>query len=356
MKGTTMKKSLLFVALTFLSASAFASKARVAALGGSMTKADDVQDAFMNPAKIFGFGDLLTIEYAAADEEGGVFRSNGDTKYGVYFGHRSAGFASLVSNVNTAIPAATLLGEQNPFEIFYGQKGGDMRWAASFIYSNGEDKLANKKANTMGFRVGAATDVWEAYASVGLAGESKNTTTGVDVTAKNDLGLTVGGQYASGDVLYYGAYDSRSGKGSQGTAPETKFTRSQITVGAESKMKGDASHFFYGVRYNMVNTKAGDAKDDASNLPVYAGVEADAATWLVLRGSVSQSVLVNSNKADNGTGTTTKDNTGLTDTAANLGAGFKFGKLWIDTALTAGTNGNLDSSNIGTQASLNYTW
>lgn len=358
MKGITMKKTLLFVALTFLSASAFASKARVTALGGSMTKADDVQDAFMNPAKIFGFGDMLTIEFdtAASDTaEGGVFRSNGDAKYGVYFGHRSTGFARLVGIANAAPFNLGLLTEQNPFEIFYGQKGGDMRWAASFIYSSGEDKDANLKANTMGVRVGAATDVWEAYASIGLSGKSENST--ANTSATNDLGLLVGGQYASGDVLYYGSYDSASGKVTQ-AATDTKGSRNIITLGAESKMKGDASHFFYGVKYQMQNDKAGDQKDDTSKLPVYAGVEADAASWLVLRASVAQSLLVNTRKVDPGTGApATTDHTGLNDTVAAAGAGLKFGKLWIDGTLSAATNGGaLNSTDTMANAALNYTW
>ena len=124
-------------------------------------------------------------------------------------------------------------------------------------------------------------------------------------------------------------------------------------------MKGDASHFFYGVRYVMLNKKVDttpEGKVTQSTLPLYVGVEADAASCLVFRGSVSQSVLVNSNKVEGTAFGAAADTNGLDDTAANLGAGFKFGKLWIDTSLTAGTNGNLDSSNIGSQASLNYTW
>lgn len=353
MKGTTMKKALVIVALTFASASAFASKARVAALGGSMTKTDDVQDTFTNPAKMHGFGDMFTVEFGG-NEEGGIFRSNGDAKWGVYFGHRSTNFANLLTNAGTT--GGALLAEQNPVEVFYGQKGGDMRWGASFVYSNAEDKATNAKTNTMGLRLGAATDVWEAFANIGLAGKA---TIGSPETnrAANDMGVLIGGQYAAGDVLYYGSYDMSGGKA---TLADIKATANVVTVGAETKMKGDASHFFYGLKYVMSETKAETtpaSKIASSKLPLYAGVEADAASWLVLRASLQQSILVNSNKTEAG-GVTTVDNSGLNDTQANLGAGFKFGKLWIDGALAAGTTGNLDAGagNFMTTTSLNYTW
>ncbi len=352
MKGITMKKTLLFVALTLLSASAFASKARVAVVGVSNSKADDVQDVFVNPAKMFGFSDMLTIEYGAAgNEEGGIFRSHGDAKYGVYLGHKSPGFARLTTIANTA--GLGLLTEQNPFELFYGQKNGDMRYAASLVYSNAENKTNNRKTSTTGIRLGAATDVWEAYLGLGLMGEAKNSGTPA-TSAKNDMSVLVGGQYAVSDLLYYGSVDQSSGKINNGTT-DTKLTYSLITVGVESKTKGDASHFFYGLKYNMLSTKAAstpEEKTTTSNLPLYAGIEADAATWLVLRGSVQQSVLINNNKVE---GATPSETSGLNDTTAALGAGFKFGKMFIDTSLAAG-GGTMSSVDFGTQASLNYTW
>lgn len=359
-----MKKILLLVALTAMSVTANASKARQAALGGARTVTRDVQDTFTNPANMFAFGDQLSIEFdtAAADSaEGGIFRSNGDTKYGIYYGHRSPGFAEVISAANNptgTLNTGTFLTEQNPIELFYGSKAGDMKWGASFIYSAAEDKsptASGKKTNTMGIRAGAVTDVWEAYINFGLAANADSAAGAAKI--KQDLGLVLGGQYAAGEVLYYGMYDTRSGKLT--TTSDVKASKNTITLGAESKLKGDTAHFFYGAKYVTVTSKPDDttgAKVETSDLPLYAGVEAEAASWLVLRASLSQSFLINSSKTSSNAGTTA-ENTGFNDTTAALGAGLKFGKLMVDGTLQAGNTGNLDTAaGMIANASLNYTF
>lgn len=95
---------------------------------------------------------------------------------------------------------------------------------------------------------------------------------------------------------------------------------------------------------------------------MYAGVEADAASWLTLRASLSQSVLIGTNKVNDAvTNVSTRDESGMADTTAALGAGLKWGKATVDGSLRAGTNGNFglgDSGSTGfmTQVSLNYNF
>lgn len=364
-----MKKILLLVALTAMSVTANASKARKAALGGAMTVMDDEQDALYNPATMFAFGDQFHVEFAGAtattagtgttglsdfNTEGSIFRSNGDSKYGIYFGNRSTNFRTLVNaGRNSAIP---LMGEENPFELFYGQKGGDMKWAASFAYSNAESKVNNQKSSTMGIRGGVSTDIWEAYLNFGLAGKSESGNATSD-KVQNDSSIVLGGQYAVGDTLYYGDYNTSAGKATQSNV-DVKLNNTVITVGAESKVKADTAHFFYGVKYLSTTLKVGDnAKTETSKLPVYVGVEADAATWLVLRASLSQSVLLNSAKVVDGTSTTTSELQGTNDTVAAFGTGLKFGKLMVDGTLAAGTSGNIDTAaGMIANAALTYSW
>lgn len=363
-----MKKILLLVALTAMSVTANASKARKAALGGAMTVMDDEQDTLTNPATMFAFGDQFHVEFFGAtattagtiatgdnNTEGSVFRSNGDAKYGIYFGNRSTNFNSLVNAGRNA--GLVLMSEENPIEFSYGQKGGDMKWAASLIYSAAENKLSSAKTSTMGLRAGAVADVWEAYINFGLAGKAEVGNAAGD-KVQNDSSILVGGQYAAGDVLYFGSFDTSSGKATISNT-DTKVSNQIITLGAETKMKGDTAHFFYGVKYMTTTQKTGDnGKDETSKLPLYAGLEADAASWLTLRASLSQSLLVNSRKVVNTASTTTTDMVGTNDTVAALGAGFKFGKVAIDGTMAAGTSGAIDTSagNFMTNAALTYTW
>lgn len=356
-----MKKAIVFAAAALMATPAFASKARQAALGGAVTTSDDVQEIFNNPAKMFNFGDLLTVEYGA-NAEGGFFRSSGDTKYGVYFGNRSTTFNGAVATANGMLAAASasLLNEQNPLEIFYGSKGGDMAWAMSFKYSAGENKTTKAKSESMGLRAGVGTDAYEAYAVVGLSGSSKQELATTNAEIKNEPTIRVGGEYFMGDSTVYADVLTGGAKITNTTpAMDAKATNTEYTVGVESKIKGEGSHFFYGVALKSTETKVGDNKKDTTmKLPVYAGVEADAASWLVVRGFVKQSVLLNSVKNVDTAGATTGETTGTNDTTAGFGAGLKFGKLTVDGTLS--TDGNLitaggaTASSVLADVSMNY--
>lgn len=361
-----MTKALVLAAVTMMSTSAFASKARMTALNNAVTVSDDVQEVFRNPAEMFGFGDLLTIEYAAApDAEGGFFRSSGDTKYGVYFGNRSATFRDLVNAYNAptppaAVPATLLLQEQNPFEVFYGSKMGDSAWALSFKYSNGQDKDLKAKVNTMGLRAGYNTDAFEVYAGLGLAGKSELENT---ATITSDMSIRIGGEYFMGDSIAFADVQTSGGKlAITGLNDDGKATRMQWTLGYETKVRSEVAHFFYGAKLTSTELKttppgpgANTAKTTSMALPLYAGVEADATSWLSLRGFVQQSVLINTTKTEPGGGAAaTTDHDGLDDTATGLGASLKFGKLSIDGTLSANNSGTLNTDNLLATTSLNY--
>lgn len=345
-----MKKAIVFAALTMMSASAFASKARQAALNNAVSTNDDIQEAFINPAKIFNVGDLLTVEFGT-QAEGGFIRSSGDTKYGIYFGNRSPAFKTLIDAANAAPFNAGLLQEQNPLEVFYGMGTAGNAWALSFKYASAEDKIApTRKVNVMALRGGYNTEAFEVYANLGLAGKSEKDTVG---TAQNDMTVRVGGEYFLGDSTIFADVTTGSGKVTPTGGNDTKISKMDYTLGVESKIKGDQAHVFYGAKVVSTETKTGDnGKETSMKLPVYAGLEADAASWLVLRGFVQQSVLLNSAKTVGATGTTTAENSGMDDASAGFGAGVKFGKLMVDGSL--GTTGTLNTGSLLANMSLNY--
>lgn len=376
-----MKKVLLIAAVTMASASAFASVARVGALGavnggalpttggltltgvsnlGATTAADDIQDVFVNPGKMHSFGDAFTVEFmGGTSTQGGVFRGNGDSKMGVYFNKKSSLMPALQQGLNGLGGSTTALGEQNAFELFYGMKSG-MKWGASLTYMDAKDQDAvganGSKATAMGARFGAVTDMWEAYLGLGLSGKTE-LANGSSSTA--DMAIRAGGQYNMGNMNVHLDFQTGGGKTTVGTT-DTKASSQLITLGTESKVKGEGSHFFYGVRYVSFNQKVGEGSATASKLPVYAGIEFDAASWLVLRASMSQSMLVNSTKiTTNATpSVTTQDHSNLADTAAGFGLGMKWGKALFDGAITAVDGGSfgLDGARFIGTTSLTYNF
>jgi len=94
-----MKNVLLITGLAVLSTSAFASKARLEALGtGAKFYIADSRSAFLNPADLNGAKNLLVTEWGTANAadtvgapraEGGFFREMGTFTYGLYLGNNT---------------------------------------------------------------------------------------------------------------------------------------------------------------------------------------------------------------------------------------------------------------------------
>lgn len=367
-----MKKALLIAAALCMTAPAFASKARKAALGTCRTCADDVQDVWTNAAKMFGFGDMITVEFGLttglaapsntfgnlfenqAMAEGGIFRSMGDSKWGFYVGHKSTVNALLQTR-----SGFTMTGIEDltaPWAFFYGAKAGDMAWAANLSYYAG--KSDPKESSGMGIRLGAKASSWEAYFNMGLSAKAVQSAT---EEYKGNSSMQLGGQMSSGEMVYYADFTTATGtRTNSGT--DTKATLTGYSLGAENKMKSDAANVFYGIKY-MSN----ELKDDAAaansttvtGLPIYIGIEADATSWLTLRGSVSKPVLVDDLKII--TAGTESKTTGASDPTVTLGAAFKWNKLTVDwvvarNAAAASGTGILGTDGFGTNASLTYNF
>lgn len=352
-----MKTALVLLAATLLSAPAFASKARVTALGGS-SQVTDVQDIFEKPSYLGKFGEFATIEMGdstiggAVDAEGGFVKNHGDAKLGFYLGRKSA-------YTNGYRAALGMLGQENPFEVLYGWKNGDMNLGASFSYSNSDKKAAKTKQSAMGIRVGAYTDMWDASLIMGLGSSAEdNSTAGSEKKATGTSGMAINAGYNINENLYgtfVYATDGFKYEVAGVEAAAQDFSR--MNLGLSSGWKKDGVHFFYGANYNTDTTtykkttpSTNDGKKDVTTtLPVHFGMEADANTWLTLRSSLSQNVFLSSVKAMDGDADTVANNT-----TAALGAGLKFGKLTVDGSMSAGTTGTLTLDNVLTNASLTY--
>jgi hypothetical protein len=320
-----MKTALLFLAAALMAApTAMASKARTAALSESAW-VGDVQDIFANPAFLMEYGEFMTIETGAG--EAGFSKNYGEAKLGFYLGRQSADTAAFRAG-------AGVLGQENPFEVFYAAKAGDMTWGASFTHSSTERKSTKDKQSTMGMRVGAFNDMWDIGLNMGLGSTAEdNATVGAEKKYKGTSGMTISAGYNVSESLY--AHISNYASGFQLDVGGQKAAEQEMTgttIGVASGWKKDGVEFFYGADYEMAtnNNKFANTKTETTNLPVHFGIEAEAASWLTLRASASQTVLMSSSKTTGGEADSNADNT-----TAALGAGLKFGKLTIDGAMSA---------------------
>ncbi len=355
-----MKKILVAAALTMAAApAAMASKARVEALANSRHVLD-FQTAFDRPYQFMALSEQATIEWggtgnATPHAEGGFVKRHGDdSAFGAYFGRRSADFSGAIDTANAQIEALAagnglLLKEQNGLNLFYASKMGDWTWGVTAKYSNGKNDAIEAKASSMGVAVAASNGTWDFELVQGFTGKSEfdNGVVDAEVESKGLTNVTVG-YHMSPEMEVYGNVKMSKVEGDiNGTAAEVETTSYKLGM-VNTLVKSEEGNFFYGVE--VASTKV---KDDSESLllPVYMGVEHNAASWLVLRASVAQNVILNETKDD-----ASGDKTDLDSTRMAAGAGIKFGKSMIDATFSDTVGGKIDSDNFFSQVAYTYTF
>jgi hypothetical protein len=408
-----MKKLLLIAALASLSNPAFASKARVTALGNADHLVDP-QTAFDNPAHLTLMGDYVTFEagpsnattnvtpgtttwadysnglYANPNAEGGFTRSAGDAKWGAYLGRKSP-FTDAYRR------AFGFKQQDNPIELQYAMKGA-VGWGVALNYSTSDKKSSTaasqtdvaQKQTAAGIRLGAVADMWEAFAVVGLVSTAEGTigtqvlrgdgnangvidlgdyatnagdftAVGADSTAKykGTTGFKVGGAYKMENLHAYLKYyqDGFKYEGASTTFNNLEVTQSQADLGVIDHNKLDGGQWFYGAAVQMYTAKqaftAAEVKTTATYLPFLVGVEYDAASWLTLRASAIQNVLLGSTKTE-ATGLSGDADTIANNTKVAAGLGLRLGKWAADGSWAAQTTGAVNTTNFLTNVGLTY--
>ncbi len=339
-----MKKHIAIAAgLAVLSTSAFATKARMNALGQGDDRGSfyiqDSRNVFRNASDVNDMTNYVVTEWGQANNaadsdvaphaEGGFFRSAGQFNYGVYLG-------SDIDAQNAAKTAAAVQNQDNNIDLFFG---GDMgvKWGVAFGYSSSENETgAIKKENdTMSLGLGVEKGAIEGYVNLGLKDESKG---GAAVADKweADTGMNVGLSYDWMDYTFFADYD-KTGYEQTIAAVKTEQEDTKLTVGVGHNHEVSAtSRLFTNISYTSTESESkggtvSKSKDTA--LPLTIGFEADATSWLALRGSVSQNVIIGSNKNTAGKKSTIGDSTNVA-----AGATLNFGKLKVDGVI--GTSGN----------------
>lgn len=372
-------KQLIIIAIALASTNAFATRARVTALGNSPHLVD-TQTVYSNPADMMVMGDYVTFESGTtaggaegANTEGMITRSMGDAKMGLSLGHQSKN-ASTWGLRNTNLSTVTgIKGQQNPVELSYGMKSGDMSWAGTLVYSNYKDKTTtDEKESSMGLRAGLRMGALDAKLGLGLGNEYSHNTNG---KYKGTMGVTLGAGYMM-DTMYFSGTVTMAGFKTETTAGvETgKFDNQEIMLSVVNshKKEGSLEGLFYGVGITQVSAKwsltSNEAKQTNMSLPLWIGMETEANSWLTLRGSVAQDVMISDKKTEvTGTvpggvqaalGGARELSPGGNTTTVAVGAGLKFNKVTLDgtfSQLTGGTaNQSLDGTNLLAKVGMTY--
>lgn len=372
-----MMKSVLVAALMTASTVAVASNARLADLQGSLTSAADIQEGFLEPAKMWSVGDAFLVEYGSGyapvantpRAQGVLVRTMGDAKLGVWFGRQSQAVLDFAGGavIGTAMTQANTLYLDNPFTVGYAKKGDNLTWGAGLFYANSQDKKGNDqfKKNAMGLNLSAVGSNWSAAFNMGLG--AKIEALGADTAGANQEALTMknnmrlAGQYDMDDMSVAASYQTVGGKHTPaaGGADDWDIEGTALALAVESKVKTDNAHFFYGAGINMDSAKnkvAPETKVDLSYMPLWLGVEADAASWLTIRSAYKQNFsFFDTSKQSNTTGDI-DSKSGASANTVTAGAAFKFNKTTLDFNWAVATSGALSTAGFGTNAALTYNF
>ena len=366
-----MKKQLtVALGLAVLATPAFASKARLQALGESVDGSfyvNDLRNVFLNAANVNNHKDTVTFEWGTTGSlldgigptsspraEGGFFKSAGNINYGVYLGSESNTSNYFRSEADVQME------EENNIDVFVGGDAG-VKWGANLTYSkSAEDETIDDATQTaLRTRLGVISGDVEAFANISLSNKAEDAN-GDELKGK--LGYQVGAIYnLDNNYRLFAEYRSNTAEVDHRTAAndgDLKATQLQVGAGHTSKLN-DKANLFTKVQYQMNKAEndtalKGDFSDptctlatsvsceeySASFIPVVVGLEYDAASWLVLRGSVAQTIWGTQEDAD--------DKKGFAEsTVVNAGASLKFGDLVVD--------GVIGNSNAGAAATANDT-
>jgi len=374
-----MKKQIVIATgLAVLSTSAYATKARMDALGQDSDQGSfyiqDTRNIFRNAAHVNTFKNYVATEWGTSNNdddsttaphaEGGFFREMGSFAYGVYFGNEaganndrrdggSLGYAGAVT-----VGAGNFVYHDNALDLFFG---GDMgvQWGARLHYaSNNNEVSGSPKAeqSALGLGLGIVMGDLEASANLGLSDESKE---GAAAGAKFDnTGMDVNLSYGLGDMTVFAGYDADTIKYVSGTgAAEVKSERTTLEAGvAKTHEVSSTARVTAALSYKNVKSTdtpaTGTATEVTTNqLPLWLTYEAEANSWLTLRGSVGQAVIVNTEETKTAT---TDKKTQPNQTAVNAGATLSFGKLKVDGSIGTTTAGRLNLDTVMTRVGVHY--
>jgi hypothetical protein len=314
----------LILALTVLSNLAHASRARLEALGEGKDGSyylNDARNMFLNPASITQHKKKLLLELGLADAGGGIdtpvdrraqggyIDSLGDLTYAVYLNNVSNASVSTFTPVPTGAIELALAGE------------GLANWGVSLV--RGYGPTGANTVDTWGTRFGVSKDALSVFGTLGLYGRSIDS--GVETRTK--LNLDLGATYRLGDFTLLGNYQGGSLKDDSvksqayglGAGYQKQITQSVLVLGRVEARK-----------FKLENS--GPFNQNSWNLPVVVGAEAQALSWLVVRGSISHSLMGQIDQAN---------------TSVAAGVGLTFGDVTVD-GLVATNNSTAVAQNLGT--------
>jgi hypothetical protein len=357
-------KHLFMLVIVCSFSTAFATKARQKALANSFHLSAGTQTVYTSPYHLMSLDNFVALEAGLTTStsvdngaEGSILMNvNSDAKLFLSVGHLDESVQSQRKFVNGIVGVTGYKAQQNPAEIIYSWKDGSTVWGFGTYYSNFNNKAAKEKESSAGLRLAASYGDFKWKANLGLVNKAVNT---AGDELNGDTYFNLGLRYNQ-NTLRYGL-DVTTWAVSQtlnaGVSSNLSHSYQDINLRVVDVRKTEAGEFFMGAGLQQVTVKdkLADKKFNRTTLPLVLGAETKANDWLVLRGSVTQSVLISQSKNEVGyTSASLTGANGVVDaefsaeannTAVAAGVGIMMNKVQFDATLT-GLTGSAATQNI----------
>jgi hypothetical protein len=359
----------LVLALSVVSAPAFASRARLESLGEGKNGSyyiDDSRNIFLNPAQIVHYKKKLFLETGVEPAgqdvavtgnraQGGFTNTFGDFTYGVYMNQTSERTLATVAGANALGLPATFISPDSTVEAFFAGEAG-VNWGISVFYAGNDIKTAavEKTFSQLGARLGIDMNALQIFTTVGITSKS-NINDGAlnNNELKAKVGIDGGVTYKMNDMTVFGKFTMIGADVNTVTPTELRASSYGVGAGWKHEMTKSTNTFVRTeidvAKSGVANVAGGETK--SYNLPVVVGAESQALSWLAIRGSVAESILGASytvNTRNSLAGTTT----------VSLGLGLTFGDVQIDglVATTGASNTANGIAGFGTAPQTDTTF
>jgi hypothetical protein len=269
--------------------------------------------------------------------------------------------------------SATYKVPQSMLSAVYGHTSGDDYYAFGIFASNENDKLNSTTESSNGIIAGMRmANGFGVYANLGLTNEVK-AAGGLkfDGAGYSRLSLryktTESALNLAFDIYNWTTKSSTSGTENHSFATQimkASILKSWTSETGEIFMGGQLSST--AVDCKVTGSVACTTKFTRTNLPVWVGVEANANDWMVLRGSITQSVLYDTSKDEIGlpttagisgaTGAASEFGSAPNNTVVAAGTGFKFKGARLDATLSSATSQSINTTALLAQVGFNYTF
>ena len=351
-----MKNLSLILGLMIAASPAFASRARLEALGEGKNGSyyiNDSRNIFLNPAQIVKHKKKLWLELGgepgnttrdlaeAPRGQGGFSNTFGDYTYGVYLNQTSERAINIASQAN-ALGGAFIAADSQAELTFAGE--GGMNWGISLFYAGNNTKSAvplEKTASLFGTRLGIESGSLAVYSTIGIMSSSKVLNATAD-EIKGKMSVDLAATYGMDNWTWFGKF-ATFGSDVALTSVTTEVRTSSFGGGfGYTKEWSKTATMFTRLEADYAKQTVTGLSDTVWwNVPLVIGAEAQALSWLAVRGSIAQSLIGQTYSEP-----TRNNYPGTTTVAAGLGA--TFGDVNIDGLISLGTTTTTDIPGFGT--------